>query len=171
MRSNSTDVSCYSDAFANGGRQFSRLLRETDIIKRTVMSFVCFVWPVGFVEPKMFLSSWFCALLYEGCLRANEGVLISQLRKMKANILERGLPTMIGDCEVDPVLVLLAYARLNEIDRSDSEALGWCLYDFATAIIFAVLEWKANGSKRDRHVTAFSGAVHPKVVLRYAEEF
>lgn len=66
---------------------------------------------------------------------------------------------------------LLAFARASEIDWTDAEAQVWYFYDCALVMIVAVSEWKANGSKRGRHGNALPGAVHPKVVLRYVEEF
>lgn len=53
-----------------------------------------------------------------------------------------------------------------EIDRSDSEALGWYLYSFAMAMKIAVPECKADGAKRGRHGDSLPGVEHLKVVPR-----
>lgn len=81
---------------------------------------------------------------------------------MKANILAHGLLTIMGSCEVDPVTSLLAIARVHDISTSDSEAIGWFLYDFASVIIVAVPEWNVNECKQGRSNNPLHGAVHPK---------
>lgn len=66
---------------------------------------------------------------------------------------------------------LFAFPRADEIDWTDSRALGWYLYDFNSAMIIAVLEWKAGGCQRGRHGNAFPRTVHLKAVQRYVEEY
>lgn len=114
----------YLAASGNGSQPFGRLLCKTTATEFTVMSFVCFVWAAEFEVLDFFLPSRFCALCNEGRLRANERVFIPLSRKMRANVTDGSLYTMICNCEVDAVLVLLPYPRMNEIDRSVSEALG-----------------------------------------------
>lgn len=98
----------FSSAFDNGGQLFSRLYCKTAITEFTLMSSVRSVWAAEFRVPNFFLLGNFRTLRNEGRLRANEGVLILLSHEKKANIMERGLFTMIGDCKVDPVLSLLA---------------------------------------------------------------
>lgn len=68
------------------------------------------------------------------------------------------------------MLARLAYKRINEKDLSDPESLTWYFYVFATAMIVAIQEWKANERKRDCHGHASSGAVHPKAVPKCARK-
>lgn len=74
---------------------------------------------------------------------------------------------MVKESDVDPVLLLLALAQLQKIGWSGSKAIGFYLYSFATSVISAVSEWKADGSKKGRQGDAVPGAVHPKVVPKY----
>lgn len=60
---------------------------------------------------------------------------------------------------------------MNDIDWSDPGVLGRYLYDFAMAIIIAVPGWKADEAMRGRLCDALPGAVHPKAVSIYAEEY
>lgn len=78
---------------------------------------------------------------------------------------------MISDCTVDPVSALLSYARLSEVDRSDSEALSWYPSIFALAMVIAVSEWNLDGSNKGSFGGVVPGAVHSKVLSRYADEF
>lgn len=41
--------------------------------------------------------------------------------------MERNLLQIINDCEDDPVAALLALARTNDIDWTESKALDWQL--------------------------------------------
>lgn len=59
---------------------------------------------------------------------------------------------------------LLSYARMNEIGWSEREAFTWYLYNFAMAMIIAVPERMADGSKRACYGNALFGAMHPKAV-------
>lgn len=67
-------------------------------------------------------------------------MLIPLLHIMKTSILDRGLPTLISSCEVDPAAALVAVARAHEIDRSDSEEVGWLLYLLSLAMIIVFSE-------------------------------
>lgn len=49
--------------------------------------------------------------------------------------------------------------------------LGCYLYDFASAMIIAIPEWKAEGFRRGRHGHTLPGAVNSRVVSRYVKEF
>lgn len=102
------------------------------------MSFVCFIHAAELGVTHLILPSRYRALRDEACLCANEGVLILLSREKKPNILQRGLLTIINECEVDPVAVWLAFARAREISWSDSAAVGWFLYDFAFAMIITI---------------------------------
>lgn len=88
-------------------------------MKRTVMSFDCSNWAAEFGVSNLFLLSRFGAFRDEDRLRATEKVLISLSSKMKAIIMNSDLLKIVGDCEVDPVSLLLAFARENEIDWTD----------------------------------------------------
>lgn len=56
--------------------------------------------------------------------------------------MKRVLLKVIGDCEVHQVSELLAFALAREMDRTDSKALGWHLYDFAETMTTVVSELK-----------------------------
>lgn len=130
------------------------------------MIFVYSIPAAEFSVPDLYLSSTFRALRDECRLCANEAVQILLSREMKANIKEPGLLKIISFCDVDPVSVLLAFSQVNEIDRTDSEALGPYPYDFASAMIVTVLEWKAYSCKRERHGDTLPGTVLPRLVPR-----
>lgn len=66
-------------------------------------------------------------------------------RGVKASVLDRGLSTLMCKCDVDPMAALLVFARVREIGCSESEAVGWLLYDLALAMIAAVAEWNGDG--------------------------
>lgn len=86
--------------------------------------------------------------------------------KMKANILERGLLTVISSCEVGPVAALLAFARAYENYWLGSEAIGWFLHHLASTVSFAVPEWNADGCRRDRSGDPLPRVAHPKVFTK-----
>lgn len=57
-----------------------------------------------------------------------------------------------------------------KIDWSDSEAVGWFLYEFASTTILAVLEWNADRCKLGRGGDLVSEVVFLKVATRYVEK-
>lgn len=67
--------------------------------------------------------------------------------------------------------MLLAFARAHEINWSRSEAIGWFLYRFASAMLIAVSIWNVGRCKRGCSGYPSPGAVDPKVATRYAEEY
>lgn len=66
---------------------------------------------------------------------------------MKADIRDQGLVKIIRVCELVPVAALLAFNLANQIDWTDLEALDWYMYNFASVLIIAVPERKADGCK------------------------
>lgn len=124
MSSDAANVCLLLDAFKNDGQPFSRWPRKAAISELTKMLLVGFYRAAEFGVLGLFLPSWFRLLRDDSRLRANEGVLISLSRGMKVSITDRGMLTMINDCDVDPVSALLVYARMDEIDWLDSKALG-----------------------------------------------
>lgn len=89
------------------------------------MFFASFLQAGEFCVSNLFLQNRFRALQDEGRFRAKERVLISLSQESKSNIMERSLLTIIKTFEVDPVLGLLAYAQMSEIEWQDSDSLGW----------------------------------------------
>lgn len=130
----------YSGVFGIGEQPFVRMFRKTAITKLIVMSFVCFILTGEMGVYNLFFPSLFRVFRDEGRLCANKGVVVPISRKMKANTISRILLQIPSGCEADPVAALLAWAWANEIDWTDSKALGWYLYTFASDMITAVLE-------------------------------
>lgn len=118
-----------------------------------VRTLVCFIRAAKFGGLSLFLPSKVRALRGEGCFHANERTLILLYRKMKTNIVERGLLTIISECEVDLASVCSAYALMNKIHCSNTIAFGRYLYDFATVTIIAVSKLKHVG-ERDAAIKA-----------------
>lgn len=145
----------FSSELGNGGQPFSRLLRKTAITKHTVMLLVCLVWAAEFGVPGLFLPGKFRASRDEWRLRAIEKVFIPLSPKVKTKIMDWGLLPLITVCKVDSVPALLVYARLDEIDWSDSATSGCYVYDFTAGILFAVQEWKVDGARKAAMATHF----------------
>lgn len=161
----------YFGAFENGGKPFSSLLYKAENTEFAVMPSVCLIQTAEFGVFDLFQTSGFCGLHDEGRLCANKVVLIPPSREMKAKITEGDLLKIIGYCGIGPVSVLLVLARANEIDCEDLEASSCYPYDFASTMIIAVLQRKANSCEQGRHDNALSGTVHPKNVPKIVKEF
>lgn len=151
-----------SGVFGNGDQQLSCLLCKIVITKPTVTSFFCFICGAEFGVPNLFLSSTVCALQSEGRHRAKGKVSISLSRKMKANIVKRGVPVITNDSEVR-LFALYAFARASGSDWEDEKTLSRYLHGYALAMITAVSEWKPGGSRRVCYGNAMSDAVYLKV--------
>lgn len=67
------------------------------------------------------------ALAEGGRLPANESVLVLLSDAIKANVLNCGLLSLITDCAVSPVNMILALERLQEIDLTAPNCVGWFL--------------------------------------------
>lgn len=89
---------------------------------------------------------------------------------MKAHIAGRGRLAIISNSEVDPVPVLLTFARAHEIDWSDVNAAGSFLYNIASAMLVAVSQCNAIDCKLGRCGDPLPGAARPKVASRYVEK-
>lgn len=83
----SSMLAYYSGAFGDGGQPFSQLYRKTAIMELMMMSFVCFIWTAEFGVLELFQPSGIGALQDEGCLYANEEVLVPLSRKIKVKIM------------------------------------------------------------------------------------
>lgn len=53
----------------------------------------------------------------------------------------------------------------------DSEGIDWFLYGLASETNIAVLKWNADGCKQERHGDPLPGAVYPKIVPMYVEDY
>lgn len=80
--------------------------------------------------------------------------------------MKRELLRIISDCAVDPVSVILAFARAGETDWTPRCCPVWFLYDFADATIISVPEWQVESLKRALCGDAVHGVVHAKVAFR-----
>lgn len=144
-----------------------QLLCEIAITEFTVMLFVCFARAAEFGVLDLFLRNRFWMQLEGGRLRSNKGNFNMPSNEKKTNIVKRGILTKISSFEVGFVLPLLCYRRMNEIDWSNSNALGSYHCNFATAMIIALPELKLDGAKRGRHGGVLAGVVFSKVTSRY----
>lgn len=133
------------------------------------MYFVCILQAAEFGVSDLVLPIRFRAIREGGRPRANERVLVPLSRKVKAEILERGLLMIIGNCEVVLVRMLLTFAIAHEIHWLDSEMSSWFLSDFALVLIITVPKWNADGCTQERHGDTLSSAVYPKVVKDYID--
>lgn len=135
------------------------------------MLFVCILQAAEPDVFNLFLRGRFFDVGDEGRLRSNEGVLVPLSCKMKARNFQQGLLRLINDCKFDPVEAVFEFARAHEIYWAVLEALGWHLYDFASAMIVAVPEWNADCCRRGHRGKVLPGTVYSEAVPRYFEEF
>lgn len=130
-------------AFGDNAQRYGHLLLETAITKFRIMSFVYFIQDMDYGAADLFLPARLQALVKDGRLRVNEGVLVPLSGKMRADFLKRGLLRIICDCAVDPVAAILAFTRASGIDWAAPDCLKWSLYDFVDEITIYVLEWQS----------------------------
>lgn len=91
----------------------------------------------------------------DGCIRANDKVVVSLPCKMRANSLKRWLSRITRDFVVDLVAAILAFASTGEIDRTLPDYLGWLLCQITETMIISVPKCQATSLKRERHGDAF----------------
>lgn len=107
------------------------------ITETVIMCFVCFIQATEYGAADSFLPVCLWALAEDGLLCANDGVLVPLLRRMRANVLKRGLLRITSSSVVDLAAASLAFARAGRIDWAAHDSFGWFLYDFAdTTLIF-----------------------------------
>lgn len=106
-----------------------------------------------------------------GSLRANEGVLVLLPSKVRVNVSKRSLLRLVSHCTVDPVSVVLAFARAAGIDWAAPNCVGLLLYKFKDAAIISVFEWQTKSLKWGLRGDTLPGVDYVKVVSRYVEVF
>lgn len=134
------------------------------------MSLVCFVQAAEYGVADLSMPALLRALTEYGRLRANEGVLVPLLGKMRAKILKRVLLRIISNYAVGLVAATLAFARAGKTDWKAPDCVGRYSYGFAYVAIIFVPEWQTKSLKRSLYGDALLEVAHAKVAPRYVEE-